>query len=72
MAEVLRAIKEAYVCLKSEAKIYDARGNGDGKVCCSIVGGHQSSISDYTAIVLEIYEDISDTRSGRSGRNNAE
>ena len=30
----------------------DARGNGDGKVCCSIVGGHQTSISDYTAIVL--------------------
>ena len=35
-----------------EAKIYDARGNGDGNICCSIVGGHQSSISDYTAIVL--------------------
>ena len=39
------------------AYIYDARGNGDGKTCCSIVGGHQSSISDYTAIVLEIHED---------------
>ena len=41
--------------------IYDARGNGDGKVCCSIVGGHQTSISDYTAIVLEIHDDISES-----------
>ena len=39
-----------------EAKIFDARGNGDGNICCSIVGGHQSSISDYTAIVLSIHE----------------
>lgn len=30
-----------------ETMIFDARGNGDGKVCCS-----KSSISDYTAIVL--------------------
>lgn len=36
--------------------IFDARGNGNGYVCNSIVGGHQISISDYTAIVLEIYE----------------
>lgn len=34
-------------------KIFDARGNGDGEIRPSIVGGHQSSISDYTAIVLE-------------------
>ena len=34
-------------------KTYDARGNGDGKVCCTITGAHQSTISDYTAILLE-------------------
>lgn len=39
-----------------EIMTFDARGNGNGKVCCSLVGGHQSTISDYTAIVLEIYE----------------
>lgn len=39
-------------------KIFDARGNGDGKICPSIVGGHQQSISDYTAIVLENRNDI--------------
>ena len=38
--------------------VFDARGNGDGKVCCAIVGGHQATISDYTAIILEIHEAI--------------
>lgn len=37
----------------SVAYTYDARGNGDGDVACTITGGHQSSISDYTAIVME-------------------
>lgn len=32
---------------------YDARGNGEGGVTCTITGNHQSTISDYTAIVLE-------------------
>ena len=35
------------------AYTYDARGNGDGDIACTITGGHQSSISDYTAVVLE-------------------
>ena len=34
-------------------KTYDARGNGNGEVCCTITGAHQSTISDYTAILLE-------------------
>lgn len=33
-------------------KVYDARGNGDGKTTNAIVGGHECSISDYTSIVL--------------------
>lgn len=32
--------------------VYDARGNGNGGVCPTITGGHQSSISDYTAICI--------------------
>ena len=44
--------KERLSC-NSEAMVYDARGNGNGGVSCTITGGHQSSISDYTAIVLE-------------------
>lgn len=35
-----------------EIKVYDARGNGDGKTTNAIVGGHECSISDYTSIVL--------------------
>jgi len=36
-----------------DALVFDARGNGNGKTCCSIVGGHQDRITDYTAIVVE-------------------
>ena len=64
MAEVLHVIKGAYVCLKSEKKVivYDARGNGGGGTSPTITGGHQASISDYTAIVLEIHEDDNNDR----------
>lgn len=51
---------------------FDARGNGDGKVCCSIVGGHQSTISDYTAIVLEIYETANSVGIESESRNDNE
>ena len=34
-------------------RTYDARGNGEGNIACTITGNHQSFISDYTAIVLE-------------------
>ena len=33
--------------------VYDARGNGDGKTCCTLTGDHQSRVTDYTAIVME-------------------
>lgn len=33
--------------------VFDARGNGGGAICPTITGGHQASISDYTAIVVE-------------------
>ena len=33
--------------------VYDARGNGDGKIVPTITGGHENSISDYTAIAIE-------------------
>lgn len=37
---------------RSLFKTYDARGNGDGDVTCTLTGSHQSTISDYTAIVV--------------------
>lgn len=39
---------------QNEYLTYDARGNGDGKISCTITGGHQNRITDYTAIVIEI------------------
>lgn len=34
-------------------KVYDARGNGNGKVVPTITGDHESRVTDYTAIVTE-------------------
>ena len=33
--------------------VYDARGNGDGKIVPTITGDHENSITDYTAIAIE-------------------
>ena len=33
--------------------VYDARGNGDGKISPTITGDHNHRISDYTAVVCE-------------------
>lgn len=33
--------------------VYDARGNGDGKVVPTITGDHENRITDYTAITIE-------------------
>lgn len=35
---------------------FDARGNGEGDVTNTIVGDHQSSVSDYTALAVEPVE----------------
>ena len=38
--------------------VYDARGNGGGKVSPTITGEHQNRITDYTATVLKYEETI--------------
>lgn len=38
--------------------IYDARGNGDGGVSPTITGDHQNLVTDYTAILVERYENL--------------
>lgn len=40
------------------ALIYDARGNGTGGLSPTITGDHQDRITDYTAIVVELNNDI--------------
>ena len=34
-----------------QSKIYDARGNGNGRVCPTLTGDHESRVTDYTAII---------------------
>ena len=36
-----------------QASVFDARGNGDGKIVPTITGSHESNITDYTAIAVE-------------------
>lgn len=49
-----------------ERRIYDARGNGSGEISPTLTGDHQSRITDYTAIVLEIiYEGGQDAEENR-------
>lgn len=38
-----------YVPMVTERKIFDARGNGDGRTCPTITGDHENRITDYTA-----------------------
>lgn len=35
--------------------VFDARGNGDGTIVPTITGDHESRITDYTAIAVDIY-----------------
>jgi DNA (cytosine-5)-methyltransferase 1 len=34
--------------------LYDARGNGDGRVCHTLTGDHENRVTDYTAITAYI------------------
>ncbi len=36
-------------------KVFDARGNGDGQIVPTITGDHESRITDYTAIAVDLY-----------------
>lgn len=39
-------------CITESDKVWDARGSGDGNLCSTITGGHDSSITDYTNVVV--------------------
>lgn len=36
-------------------KVFDARGNGNGQIVQTITGNHESRITDYTAIAVDLY-----------------
>lgn len=42
-----------------DTEVYDARGNGDGKICPTITGDHENRITDYTAIVVSSWHEKS-------------
>ena len=37
---------------RADAKVWDARGNGDGETCSTITGDHENRITDYTNILV--------------------
>jgi DNA (cytosine-5)-methyltransferase 1 len=38
---------------RSDAAVYDCRGNGDGRIAPNMTGDHQNRVTDYTSIVLD-------------------
>lgn len=34
--------------------VFDARGNGDGKICPTITGDHENCVTDYTAVLVSL------------------
>lgn len=44
-----------YIPMITDRKVFDARGNGGGKIAPTITGDHKSRISDYTAIAVDLY-----------------
>lgn len=38
-----------------EPMVFDARGNGGGRIVTTITGDHESRITDYTAIAIDLY-----------------
>lgn len=45
--------QDAYNDMLVRCRVFDARGNGDGKIVPTITGDHENRITDYTAIVVE-------------------
>lgn len=42
-----------YIPMITDRKVFDARGNDDGKIVPTITGDHENRITDYTAIAIE-------------------
>lgn len=39
---------------QKQMAVYDARGNGDGAIACTITGDHQNRVTDYTALDVDV------------------
>ena len=51
-AETLEDCAPALNCNHEQPIVFDARGNGDGNICPTITGDHESRITDYTSVVV--------------------
>lgn len=47
--------QDAYNDMLVRCKVFDARGNGNGETVPTITGDHESRITDYTAIAVDLY-----------------
>ena len=45
--------QDAYNDMLVRCRVFDARGNGDGKIVPTITGDHENRITDYTSIAVE-------------------
>lgn len=54
VARCLTAEHDASSCVDrgQNIAVYDARGNGDGNLCCTLTGDHQNRVTDYTALCV--------------------
>lgn len=50
-AETLEECSPSLTCNHEQPIVFDARGNGDGKVVTTITGDHESRVTNHTAIV---------------------
>ena len=48
--------------------IYDARGNGGGKISPTLIGDHENRVTDYTAIVVECFRKTGHPRNAQEGQ----
>ena len=53
LKEALEEVVGGGVLKASSSRIYDARGNGDGKTIPTLTGDHENRITDYTALCVE-------------------
>lgn len=54
VAGTLRAQEHGHAPIVFEpGEVYDARGNGDGKIAGTLTGDHEDRITDYTSVVLD-------------------
>lgn len=45
-------VKGRLVLSEDSSAVYDARGNGDGKIAPTMTGDHQNRVTDYTAVAV--------------------